>query len=117
MKRFNIPNLTPLWEEVREFVLEHQGDKGFIDTRNEGNDTIWCFCYDDDTRHATDVELLGIRVRSGDVEVLPNFDDLDIFKDTEDLNESLMWHSLKSSDVVYYIPTLFNIAESIEEYI
>ena len=119
----NIPNLDPLYEEVVAYVKEHQGEKGYIDCQpfqKESGDTIYAIMYDDDERKGIEYYVYAVRVVDDDLEVLlepimssyrvtytpDDFTD----KDAED-----KWFSVRCSDV-YYIPTLFDIAECIEEY-
>jgi hypothetical protein len=119
----NIPNLDPLYEEVVAYVKEHQGEKGYIDCQpfmEESGDTIYAIMYDDDEWRGVEYYVYGVRVVDDDLEVLlePIMNSYRVTyapddftnKDAED-----KWFSVRWSDV-YYIPTLFNIAECIEEY-
>ena len=122
----NIPNLDPLFDEVVAYVKEHQGEKGYIDCQpfsDEMSDIIYGFIYEDFSGVGEEKYVYAVRWNE-------EWDDLEVLleditrtyrvvykpedftsKDNED-----KWHSLRWSDV-YYIPTLFNIAECIEEYV
>lgn len=117
----NIPNLDSLFNEVCEFVREHQGEKGYIDCQpfmDEPGDIIYGFIYDDFVGSGIEKYIYAVRVKDGDLECI--LEDVtrsyrikyaeEDYKDLED-----EWVSVRWSDV-YYVPTLFNIAESIEEY-
>lgn len=120
---FNIPNLDDLYEEVAAYVREHQGEKGYIDCQpyqEESRDTIYAIMYDDEEWRGVEYYVYGVRVVDFDIEVLlePIMRSYRVTYapedfTSEDANEK--WYSLRASDV-YYIPTLFNIAECIEEY-
>ena len=115
---FSIPDLTPLYNEVVEYVKKHQGDKGYIDCQPSLNgDIIYGLIYDDFCGSGLEKYVYGVRVVDDDVEII--LEDimrtyLEKYTD-EDFKESDKWQSLRWGDV-YYIPTLFNIAENIEEY-
>ena len=119
----NIPNLNPLYDEVVAYVREHQGEKGYIDCQPSLNgDIIYCFVYDDFSAQGEERMVYGVRVVDGDLEICFEqymrtyqvvYDDATFKGENEEGNAE--WMSVKWSDV-YYIPTLFNIAECIEEY-
>lgn len=122
-KVMNIPNLDPLFEEVLDFVKTNQGEKGYIDCQPSlNNDIIYGIVFDDFMGSGLEKYVYGVRVDEtdgvADVEIL--LKDIThayrtLYTD-EDFKASDEWVSLKWSDV-YFVPTLFNIAESIEEYI
>lgn len=114
----NIPDLNPLYEEVRDFIKANQGEKGYIDCQPSlGWDIIYGLIYDDFCGSGVEKYIYGVRVKNDDVEVLLN-DIMRTYREDygeEDFKDEDKWQSLRWGDV-YYIPTLFNIAESIEEY-
>ena len=121
---FNIPNLDPLYEEVVAYVREHQGEKGYIDCQpyqEETGDIIYGIMYDDEEWRGVEYYVYAVRVLNDDLEVLlePIMRSYKVTYAPEDFtsedNEE-RWYSVRWSDV-YYIPTLFNIAECIEEYV
>ena len=119
----NIPNLDPLYEEVVAYVKEHQGEKGYIDCQPSLNgDIIYGFIYDDFSAQGEERMVYGVRVVDDDLEICFEqymrtyqvvYDDATFKGENEEGGAE--WMSVKWSDV-YYIPTLFNIAECIEEY-
>lgn len=129
---FNIPNLTPMYVAVKNYVRLCQGkEKCFILTENQSadgktatsGDTIWGFIYLESESRGVEMQVKAVRVDSFDtlqvIMDLPNviYDD-DAVRQAEDNNQSVLgsWCNLKDDDFVYYIPTLFNIAECIHEY-
>lgn len=117
MAKINIPNFQDLYKEVRDYVRENQGEKGYIDTQNEDCDPIKAIVYDNIyTLNLTEYYVKGIRVNGDDLEIiydLPNVVyDEDAFK-----SEDAEWMEICYDDYVYFVPTLFSIAESIEQYI
>ena len=126
----NIPNLDPLYEEVVAYVKEHQGKKGYIDCQpyqeNPG-DIIYTVIYNEESGWGEERMVYGVRVEDNDLQIC--FEpymrtyrlvyDEKAFKgeyEGEDADANAEWYSVRWSDEVYYILTLFNIAEIIEEY-
>lgn len=122
---YNIPNLDPLYDEVVAYVKEHQGEKGYIDTQSDENDTIYCFVYQDFSGQGEERIVYGVRVEDDDLQICYEpfmrtyrvvYDD-DVFQGRcEDPDANAEWESVRWSDV-YYVPTIFSIAECIEEYV
>lgn len=125
--QIRIPNLDTMYEDVCEFVKAHQGEKGYIDTQSDENDTIYCFVYEDYSGQGEERIVYGVRwnEEDGDLEICYEpfmrtyrvvYDD-DVFRGKcEDKDANAEWVSVKWSDI-YYIPTIFSIAESIWEYV
>lgn len=126
----NIPNLDPLYEEVVAYVKEHQGEKGYIDCQpyqeNPG-DIIYTVIYNEESGWGEERMVYGVRVEDNDLQIC--FEpymrtyrlvyDEKAFKgeyEGEDVDANAEWYSVRWSDEVYYVLTLFNIAEIIEEY-
>ena len=126
----NIPNLDPLYEEVCTYVKEHQGEKGYIDCqpyKENPGDIIYTFEFADESGNFEERMVYGVRWNEelNDLEIcfepyMRTFRlvyDEDTFQGMcEDPEDNAQWHSVRWSDVVLYIPTIFNIAECIEEY-
>lgn len=132
--KFKIPNLDPMYEAVLKFVKKHQGEKGYIDCqpyqKNSG-DIIYTYEFMDFSGCYEERMVYGVRVvnngEGDDLEICfePYMRTYRVIYDNEtfrglyegDLAESnAEWYSVKWSDAVLYIPTIFNIAEAIEEY-
>ena len=129
---FNIPNLDDLYEEVAAYVREHQGEKGYIDCQPyqyEPGDIIFCFEYNDESGWGEERMVYGVRWNEEQRDLEICFEpymrsyrlvyDEKAFKgeyegEYEDANAE--WYSVRWSDIIYFIPTIFSIAENIEEY-
>lgn len=130
----NIPNLDPLYEEVVAYVKEHQGEKGYIDCQpyqENFGDIIYTYEFMDFSGTYEERLVYGVRVVNTE-----DGEDLEIcfepfmrtyrlvydekaFKgeyEGEEADANAEWYSVRWSDNVLYIPTLFNLAECIEEY-
>lgn len=115
---FCIPDLTPMYERVKEFVKEHQGEKGYILTDNEENDTIWTFVYNDMMNSVSEFEVKAVRVKNNMLQIL--YDDSYTKYKEDDISDSdeYDWsNDIQYDDCVYYIQTIFSLAESIQEYV
>jgi len=113
-----IPDLTPMYEAVRDFVKEHQGDKGFICTDDSTCDTIWCVVRDLVYFEIYEYEVKAIRVKDNNLEIL--YDDASTRYDEKscgDMMDDNCWFDVRLHDCIDYIPTIFNIAENIQEYV
>jgi hypothetical protein len=128
---YSIPNLDPLYREVVDYVKAHQGEKGYIDCQpyaEDAGDLIYGFVYDEEHRAGMEEFVYGVRVvtvddaegyhNEGDLEAIfePFTPSCHVIYKPEDFKNEDAWMSVRWSDVVYYIPTLYSIAESIEEY-
>ena len=127
---FNIPNLEPLYEEVATYVREHQGEKGYIDCQpyqKEAGDIIYTFEYNEFSGWGEERIVYGVRWNEEERDLEICFEpymrtyhlvyDDDAFQgNCEDKDANAEWYSLQWSDIIYYVPTLFNIADYIEEY-
>lgn len=124
---FNIPDLDPMYEAVTAFVKEKQGEKGFINTQDEKCDTIWAYEYlDGDLTEVVEREVKAVRVNPKDesLEILTDAgyviyteDDIREIGTETDTEINNYWMDLRCSDKVLFIPTIFNIAENLTEYI
>lgn len=119
----SIPNLDNLFKKTCEFVKEHQGEKGYIETQNTDCDTIFTLVYFESEFQAKEMRVHGVRVNpaNDDLEILYDNDvtgRITIEYSEEDFkSKDAEWESVRWSDVVYYVLTIFNIAEFIEEYV
>lgn len=121
---FSIPDLTPMLDAVKAFVKEHQGEKGFILTDNPENDTIWAICYDETKNSAWEPEVKAVRVnKHGVLQVVVDnssvrYDEDSVAKIPEETQDVCgFWLDVQYDDYLYFVPTIFNIAENIEEYV
>lgn len=109
-----IPDLRPSYEALKAFVKEKQGEKGYIDTKNENGeaDDIFGFIYDYNIQCGVEKRVAGVRVSNEDeIEIL--------FEENPNLNafsEDMDWELLDGIDV-YYTETLLHLLENIEQYV
>ena len=119
-----IPDFKELYEKTIEYVKEHQGEKGYIDTQvNHNNDTIYAISYNYDDGLATEQYVYGVRVieedGEEDLQVLLEpitLNTVTVYQPEDFTSEDADWQSVRYSDV-YFVHTLISIAESISEYV
>jgi hypothetical protein len=124
MNPFGIPDLTPMYDAVCAYVKEHQGEKGYIDTQDEGCDTIWSHEYETDCSvELVERHVKAVRVnRYGSLQVMTDmpqvtYTDEDIRSAKDDAEDPYpRWKNVRNDDEVVFVQTLFNIAENIREY-
>lgn len=114
---FKIPDLTPMYEAVRDYVLCHQGANGFILTDNSECDTMWTIVYDMEYYEAHEYEIKAVRVKNKTLEILFDPSSVTYTEDSVKNFDDDDWHPVMFDDVVYYIPTIFSLAECIQEYV
>lgn len=120
----SIPDLDPMYERLKEFIKKHQGGKGFILTDDSRCDTIWAICYSEIANQAEEYEVKAVRVDKGAIEVMVDFsgvtyteNDVIVRAASKSKDFTGQWLQLRWDDYLYYIPTIFNIAENIHEYV
>lgn len=115
-----IPNLDDLYKATCEFVKNHQGEKGYIDTQDPELDTIYAIEWDEEMGHGVETKVHGVCYKEEYDALLivtePIMRTYQIEYTPDSFGEDADWMSVRYSDV-YYIPTLFNIAENIHEYV
>ena len=123
-KEIRIPNLDNMYHDVVAFVKKHQGEKGYINTDpcpkdNIHLDTIYAFVYDEVSGCGTEEIVFGVRVTANnDLEVItrPWMRTYHNNPTEEEYADNNNWFDVKWGDRVYYIHTIFAIAELIKEY-
>lgn len=119
--KIHVPSLDGLYDDVVAFVKEHQGKKGYIDVQPSLNlDGIHCFVFEDETGCGEEKSVYGVRVvdSNGKDDLQVCFETFTRTYDVKYRKKDFMeaeWLSVIWSDV-YYVPTLFSIADNIEEY-
>lgn len=125
--QIRIPNLDTMYNDVCKFVKAQQGEKGYIDTQSDENDTIYGFEYNYDYQQGEERVVHGVRWNEEDQDLQVvlepimrtykvTYDEESFTGKCEDPDANAEWESVKWSDI-YYIPTIFSIAESIWEYV
>lgn len=119
--KIRVPSLDEMYGDVVAFVKEYQGKKGYIDVQPALKlDGITCFVFEDETGCGEEKNVYGVRVADSN-----GADDLQVCFESftrtygvkyrkKDFMEA-EWMSVRWSDV-YYVPTIFSIADNIEEY-
>lgn len=117
MERPLVLNLDPMFNDLKMYIEEHQGEKGYIDTQEcSMKDTIFGFMYNEDLETFEESVVYGVRVKDDDIEIILEHSAMSYNVEyTDEDFKNAEWVSLRWSDVLY-IQTLFNIAENIEEY-
>lgn len=96
--------------------LVESTEKQFINTSDQHNkDVIYCYVYHDGFDELQELVCNGIAIMDGEICVLTSPYKYDYLTDDEAL-ESTDWLSM-SGGYVLEIPTILNIAESIEQYV
>ena len=116
-----VPNFDELYNATYEYIKEHQGEKGYIDTQDEACDNISAYVYDECMGCAVEMRVHGVRanIESEDIEIVyePIMRTYRIEYSDEDFkSEEAEWKTIRWGDIVYYSPTLLDIAENIHEY-
>lgn len=112
-----IPDLSPMYEAVRDFVKENQGDKGFICTEDNRCDTIWAYVYDDTLTSIHEFQIKAVRVKDNRLEVLYDISQIYYEDEMVRIQSEDEWYDVQCADLILYVPTIFNIAECIQEYV
>ena len=119
MNKFNIPDLNPMYDSVREYIKENQGKKGFILTEPQGiKDTISTIVFESEFyMMCFEAVVKAVRVKDERIEVLYStsntpYTESDVCEIAEEF-----WYDIKNSPNIEYITTIFNIAENIEQYV
>lgn len=114
---FKIPNLQPMLEAVTDFVQKHQGKKGFILTDDPKKDKMYSIEYSIEENIANEFNIKAIRVSKGILEILTDVVNVRFDNSAVKASPDTDWEPVQYSDVVYFTPTIFNIAETIDEYV
>ncbi len=114
---FHIPNLNPLYEEVKAAVLKAQGTDEFLLVDDDQRDTIWTMVFENDDEEYREYQIKALRVKN---DILECIYDLPhnwwTVKDVETADE-LRWSQVRYDDYIYFVPTIFSIAENLPDYL
>ena len=127
--------LTQMYYSAMNYIEKHQKEKGYINTQNSGNDTMYFYAYTDVDNELVEGRICAIRVHNGSIQFLGTifnnlyFSDEDIeaaTKRTEELNNAKneeisgnweeVWQDVYGGDIVIYCQTMISICEAIEQY-
>lgn len=112
-----LPDLTPVYNYLVEFIRKYQGEKGYIDLQDERVDTIWAMIWEDDYYYQ-ELQVKAVRVvGKDDIEVICDLPNINWSEDdlkTADIEE---WHSLRYDDYLVYLNTVYSLASNIAQYV
>lgn len=131
--------IDAVYNQTLAAIKHIQGDKPYIETQGsmaDGYDRMYFIAYEGETNsNVVEGVILGVRAVGDEIQILgattndafrigaPYFDEEDFQYATENYenNECLddwewCWQTIKGSEIIHLIPTLFSIAEVIEEY-
>jgi hypothetical protein len=127
--------LTQMYYSAMNYIEKHQKGKGYINTQNGGNDTMYFYAYTDADNELVEGRICAIRVHNGSIQFLGTIfnnlylSDEDIeaaTKRTEELNNAKneeisgnweeVWQDVYGGDIVIYCQTMISICEAIEQY-
>lgn len=113
-----------LYDKICNFVKEHQGEKGYIDTQKEGCDGIYVALYEGD--ELVEKRVHAIKCVDKDLLILCDDDvhtryrvvytDEDIKKEDENESDTKWWYAGYGGESLW-LDTLASIAEVIAEYV
>ena len=117
---YYIPDFSELYKATCEFVKQHQGTKGYIDTQTDlGKDIIYALVYTE-CEELKEVIVYGVKYDE-EYDTLAiaweHIRDSYIMEYTEKDFEFADWFEVAPHCDVYYPATLINIAELIHEYV
>lgn len=114
---FHIPDLTPLYEEVKAAVLKAQGSDGFMMVDNDEYDTIWLLLFEDYEQEYREYQIKALRVKDDRLECI--YDSPEARWNAEHVTsaDDKQWCNVRNDDYIYFVPTIFNIAENLPDYL
>lgn len=136
--------LLQLHYSVMDYIEQHQKEKGYINTQNGDNDTMYFYAYNDyevgGENALVEGRICAIRVKGGDIQILGTIHNNLVFTEndienatklTDNINNAngevnsyltisgeweTYWQDIYGGDTMIYAQTLMSIAESIEQY-
>ena len=129
IRQLSYDMIDELYNEVLNKVQQIQDDKGYISTQNPNCDKMYFYGYEDTSGYNMLEGIIGgVRAYGKDLQILGSvqpisFDEEDFeyastsYEDNFETEDwEYCWQSIKRNDFINLIPTLFSIAEVIEEY-
>lgn len=133
--------IDEIYNQTLAAIKRIQGDKPYIETQKSmyygyGVDGMYFIAYEDtNCQNVVEGIILGVRAFGDEIQILgstandafrfgvPYFDEEDFKFATENYEHDMhlddwdwCWQTIKGSAIIHLIPTLFSIAEVIEEY-
>lgn len=131
--------IDEIYNKTLAAIKRIQGDKPYIETQGsmtDGYDRMYFIAYEDtNCQNVVEGIILGVRAVGDEIQILgsttnnafrigvPYFDEEDFQYATENYENNKClddwewcWQTINGSAIIHLIPTLFSIAEVIEEY-
>ena len=128
--------IDAVYNQTLDAIKRIQGDNPYVETQADGNDRMYFIAYEDtNCQNVVEGIILGVRAVGDEIQILgsttnnafrigvPYFDEEDFQYATENYENNKClddwewcWQTIKGSEIIHLIPTLFSIAEVIEEY-
>ncbi len=128
--------IDAVYNQTLDAIKRIQGNKPYIETQNNTCDRMYFVAYEEaNCQNLVEGIILGVRAVGDEIQILgsttndafrigaPYFDEEDFQYATKfyENNKCLddwewCWQTIKGSVIIHLIPTLFSIAEVIEEY-
>jgi hypothetical protein len=128
--------IDAVYNQTLDAIKRIQGDKPYVETQADDNDRMYFIAYEDtNCQNVVEGIILGVRAVGDEIQILgsttnnafrigvPYFDEEEFQYATENYENNKClddwewcWQTIKGSAIIHLIPTLFSIAEVIEEY-
>lgn len=136
--------LLQLHYSVMDYIEQHQKEKGYINTQNGENDTMYFYAYNGyefgAENELVEGRICAIRVHGGSIQILGTIHNNLVFTENDIENATKLtdnidiangnynpyittngewednWQDIDGGDTIIYVQTLLSIAESIEQY-
>lgn len=128
--------IDAVYNQTLAVIKRIQGEKPYIETQNNTCDRMYFIAYEQlGDSYVSEGVILGVRAIDDDIQILgatthesfrigePYFDEEDFQEAIENYNNNRFiedwewcWQPIKGNPQIHLIPTLFSIAEVIEEY-
>lgn len=116
----HVPDLKPLYKEVKEFILTNQPTDGYIDTQDPDMEDIFCLLYNDKLFKAEEQKVRAVRVNSGtgevEVMVVPGVKEPAVLSENQIRDLARNWLPITDENI-YYVHVLFMLAEKLYQYV
>lgn len=117
---FRVPDLDPMYEALKRFIKTNQqeNEKGYILTDIKELDSIYAIHYNYDEGEVHESHVKAIRVDEyDDIQVLIDIWNVNYDDEAVKSAKHEDWYDIRFDDFIYYVPTIFSIAENIQEYV
>lgn len=132
LQKYSYDIINSLYDKTVNTIKRIQGNKKYISIQSDECDTMYFYSYDESIGDniLVEGEICGLRVFNNNIQFLgtirnyiDKFDDDDFERASENFDKEeliddfeLCWQNIRDDMYNLLIPTLFSIAEVIEEY-